>query len=80
MGDEDDDDALTGFRRDERRGGNDRYIEDSSLLYEWLDTKRTNVRAHTFLGKVGHFPSEDYPDLLVETMLKWLKGELRASA
>ena len=38
------------------------------------------MRAHTFLGKVGHFPSEDSPDLLVETMLKWLKGELRASA
>lgn len=76
------DDAFCGWRNETliAWGGNDRYIEDSSLLYEWLETKRTNIRAHTFLGKVGHFPSEDYPELFVETVICWLKGELRASA
>ena len=55
------DSAYSKWRKDTLMawGGSDKYISDQlgqNDFYNWLETKRTNIRGHVFLGKVGHFP------------------------
>jgi hypothetical protein len=52
-----------------------RYL-DLSIAYDFLDTKRTNMRIVSLDTKVGHNPCEDYPDVAAKKMLAFLDGTL----
>ncbi|PNH00389.1 hypothetical protein TSOC_013784, partial [Tetrabaena socialis] len=48
---------------------------DVATVFEFLESKRTNMKCLTMAAKLGHMPQEDYPEALHEPMLKWLAGE-----
>ena len=59
-------------------GANDRYLE-SKIAYDFLETKRTNMRMVSLDARVGHSPCEDFPDAVVDKMVAFLEGKLQSS-
>ncbi|KXZ44230.1 hypothetical protein GPECTOR_70g460 [Gonium pectorale] len=55
-------------------GPSDPFVDVGSV-FEFLESKRTNMKALTLAAKLGHMPQEDYPEALHEPMIKWLRGE-----
>ncbi|KAF8067235.1 choline monooxygenase [Scenedesmus sp. PABB004] len=54
-------------------GANDPFVNVKSA-FEFLDSKRTNMRLVTASAKLGHCPQEDYPEALQETLELFLQG------
>ena len=54
-------------------GSSDPFLE-TGCVFQFLDSKRTNMKAMTMTGKVGHSPQEDYAELLHQNMLLFLNG------
>ncbi|GLC38917.1 hypothetical protein PLESTB_000461300 [Pleodorina starrii] len=55
-------------------GPSDPFV-DVSTVFEFLESKRTNMKCLTLAAKLGHMPQEDYPEALHEPMVRWLRGE-----
>eukprot|EP00951_Prasinocladus_malaysianus_P048069 scaffold654286_cov62-Prasinocladus_malaysianus.AAC.1 len=53
--------------------GADRYIEQKSA-FDFLETKRTNIKFASFEAKVGHMPQEDFPEVLAKKLSDFLMG------
>ncbi|KAG1679649.1 hypothetical protein FOA52_006166 [Chlamydomonas sp. UWO 241] len=56
-------------------GSSDAFI-DLFSVFDFLESKRTNMKALTFSGKVGHMPQEDYPEQLHTNLMLWLTGSM----
>ena len=54
-------------------GSSDSFLE-TGCVFQFLDSKRTNMKAMTMTGKVGHSPQEDYPELLHQNLMLFLDG------
>lgn len=54
-------------------GSSDPFLE-TGCVFQFLDSKRTNMKAMTMTGKVGHSPQEDYPELLHQNLMLFLDG------
>eukprot|EP00879_Flechtneria_rotunda_P020475 GHRR01021543.1.p1 GENE.GHRR01021543.1~~GHRR01021543.1.p1 ORF type:complete len:255 (+),score=70.96 GHRR01021543.1:187-951(+) len=55
-------------------GANDPFVPVKSA-FEFLDTKRTNMRLVTATAKLGHCPQEDYPEAIQDTLEAFVRGE-----
>ncbi|GIL86908.1 hypothetical protein Vretimale_15552 [Volvox reticuliferus] len=58
-------------------GPSDPFVEVGTV-FQFLESKRTNMKCLTLAAKLGHMPQEDYPEALHESMIKWLRGETDA--
>ena len=54
-------------------GSSDPFLE-TGCVFQFLDSKRTNMKAMTMTGKIGHAPQEDYPELLNQNLMLFLDG------
>ncbi|PNW85621.1 hypothetical protein CHLRE_03g195200v5 [Chlamydomonas reinhardtii] len=58
-------------------GSSDPFV-DAASVFEFLESKRTNMKALTVAAKLGHMPQEDFPESMHESVMKWLSGETDA--
>merc|ERR1719426_140054 len=50
-------------------GDTDRYL-DLDTAISWQEDKRTCITTHLFKKSCGHYPQTDYPELVVELVVK----------
>lgn len=55
-------------------GSSDPFV-DVATVFEFLETKRTNMKCLTMPAKLGHMPQEDFAEELHNSMRMWLAGE-----
>ncbi|GAX76419.1 hypothetical protein CEUSTIGMA_g3864.t1 [Chlamydomonas eustigma] len=54
-------------------GSSDTFLEVGSS-FDFLENKRTNMKAMSIAAKVGHMPQEDYAEVLHEQLMLFLNG------
>lgn len=54
-------------------GSSDPFL-DVSAVFDFLDSKRTNMKAMSIGAKMGHMPQEDYPEALHDQVKLFLSG------
>lgn len=55
-------------------GSSDPFV-DTRSVFDFLETKRTNMKTSTIPVKLGHMPQEDFAEALHDPLLSFLKGE-----
>ncbi|KAK9823169.1 hypothetical protein WJX72_000799 [[Myrmecia] bisecta] len=55
-------------------GSDDPFI-DIRTAFDFLDSKRTNMRLAQLQAKLGHMPQEDYPEGIAPAMLEFLQAQ-----
>ncbi|GBF97090.1 haloalkane dehalogenase-like [Raphidocelis subcapitata] len=70
------DDAYTRWRQPTLLlwGSNDPFM-DARSAFDFLETKRTNMKTTTVAAKLGHCPQEDFAEALHDPIMSFLRGE-----